>query len=808
MKFMVLVVLFFASAVYSSTPAGLAGDGTSTSPYIINSVDDFNIFCDNNSSVDYWAEGVVTRLDCDIDLDGFSCYDRAIINHQEPANYATPGYQGPYYNGIFKGSGHTISNFQIDIYSHGQAYSGLFAYLSASASVSGLNVQSFNYNIYAQADYISVIAAVNDGTISNCTVTADINSSYGGSYNGLITAVNNGTVTKCVANNYFIIDSASYIGGISGSNSGTISYSAAFLNCCGNNCTGAIAGENTGSIFDCYSQSSVYDNTCAGGICGLSYAGSISRCYHSGPVGGNMDAHPIIGINGAPASDCYYDSSFGGTSSFATPLTNTQMFLPEYLPGLDFSSADGSPAIWIAQPDDFPILFWQASSVTVPSLVGLSYTAAVDTLASSSLVVGQIDYIVSHTVPENTVISHNPSADQTLSAGEAVDLLISSGHPYSSGSGTQIDPYIIDSPDDLTDIAYCPEDLDKHFLLNRDISLAALTFDSALIASEPGQIFDGSFDGNNHKISELNISASSAGKIALFASLGTNAAVTDLTLTNCSIDSGTSATCTAILAGENRGLIQNCRCSGSISSICDSAGIVAYNDFDGSIERSSAFVSITYTGNISSSVGGICASNLSTISRSFADINININGLANCGAICDSSGAQGTIEYTNCRGLIATDRFEQTIAGFCVYNTGFIADCYSLVNIISLPETDAFGFFWNNGGTITRSYCDGNYMTAAGQPLPVNFGSINKAPGNVSSCYYPASLHHNNIAQPLDKIEMYNQNSYLGFNFDQTWTMATGTLPLIRDYLPADIDRNGTVNLTDLTQLATQWLSE
>ena len=129
------------------------------------------------------------------------------------------------YDGTFDGDGHTI---RINISGATDNYQGLFAKISSDGKVHNLHVSG---NIHCSTSrLVGGIAGENDGTISNCWVSADVRSDWHESWSsykakvGGIAGENNGTVEYCcmtgnVANN------DAHVGGLVGCNDGTVRYS-------------------------------------------------------------------------------------------------------------------------------------------------------------------------------------------------------------------------------------------------------------------------------------------------------------------------------------------------------------------------------------------------------------------------------------------------------------------------------------------------------------------------------------------------------------------------------------------------------
>ena len=129
------------------------------------------------------------------------------------------------YDGTFDGDGHTI---RINISGATDNYQGLFAKISSKGKVENLHVSG---NIHCSTSrLVGGIAGENDGTISNCWVSADVRSDWrepSSAYTakvGGIAGENNGTVKYCCMTGNVKNDDAD-VGGLVGDNSGaTISH--------------------------------------------------------------------------------------------------------------------------------------------------------------------------------------------------------------------------------------------------------------------------------------------------------------------------------------------------------------------------------------------------------------------------------------------------------------------------------------------------------------------------------------------------------------------------------------------------------
>jgi len=202
---------------------------------------------------------------------------------------------------------------------------------------------------------------------------------------------------------------------------------------------------------------------------------------------------------------------------------------------------------------------------------------------------------------------------------------------YSGGAGTENDPFIIASVDDLLNMSENPASYDKHFILTENIDLADYIFSNSLIWG-----FSGVFDGNGKKITNLVISQNLM--CGFFGLISSGGEVNNLGIENCSINGlgyvgglvannngGSINTCyvsghvnaTSVYAGGlvglNSGNISNCYASVSVSGSGEVGGLVGYNS--GSISNSYSTGAISGDGNL----GGLVGLDEGTISNSFWD---------------------------------------------------------------------------------------------------------------------------------------------------------------------------------------------
>ena len=195
----------------------------------------------------------------------------------------------PSFSGTFDGKGHTI--FGLAITAEGSTQ-GLFRYLTDTAQVRNLNVQG---RVAPQGSRAQVggIAGSNAGTISGCTFEGEVS---GGDNVGGLVGVNavSGILENCRTQG--IIHGNHFVGGMAGKNSGVI------RSCTNRAEVNSTAQENTVSLSDITMESlinseSVNTVTDIGGIAGNS-SGVIRQCLNLGAVGYQHMGYNIGGIAG------------------------------------------------------------------------------------------------------------------------------------------------------------------------------------------------------------------------------------------------------------------------------------------------------------------------------------------------------------------------------------------------------------------------------------------------------------------------------------------------------------------------------
>lgn len=267
----------------------------SSGQYIIENRDQFMGFL--SGKLDY--DGCTVTLACNIDMN------------------SETAYFGGRFAGTFDGNGYSIQNIEVD--------QGLFPVIQSGAVIKNLHIS----NASMTGEYSAgVIAGRNDGTITKCVVTGNLEATNNMDYTAGIVGVNEGNIEDCVFSGRITAaantaDAEKDIGGIAGRNNGKIQscYTTGSINTKAAVVAG-IAGTNTSreteSIKDCANYMSVEGAYTIAGIVGMN-EGEVADCTNYGTVRQKNNAQEIGEAGGIAAQnelgtirDCYNYAAING----------------------------------------------------------------------------------------------------------------------------------------------------------------------------------------------------------------------------------------------------------------------------------------------------------------------------------------------------------------------------------------------------------------------------------------------------------------------------------------------------------------
>ncbi|MDZ7731442.1 MAG: GLUG motif-containing protein [Natrialbaceae archaeon] len=230
------------------------------------------------------------------------------------------------FTGTFNGSGHTISNLTSN--RSGEFNVSLFGATGGDATIENVGLVDADITGYGT---VGGLVGSNGGTVTDSYATGSVSGGY--RVGGLV-AYNDGIVTDSYAT--ATVTGTEEVGGLIGNNGGTVSETYATGNATatlsgGNDYVGGLVGYNTASVNDSYATGAVSGSFYAGGLVGYSPSGSVTDGYWNNETSGQS-------------------SSYGGTGLTTSEMTG--LAAVGNMSGLAFTDS------WHVT-DSYPALTWQ-----------------------------------------------------------------------------------------------------------------------------------------------------------------------------------------------------------------------------------------------------------------------------------------------------------------------------------------------------------------------------------------------------------------------------------------------------------------
>lgn len=362
-------------------------------------------------------------------------------------------------------------------------------------------------------------------------------------------------------------------------------------------------------------------------------------------------------------------------------------------------------------------------------------------------------------------------------------LVETAGAFSGSGSGTELDPFVITNVDQLQEMEYS---LNAWYELGNDID----AFDTETWNAGAGFVpvgdethpFVGHLQGNGFVISGLYIYRISSNYIGLFAKIGSNATIDNLTLEDPNI---TGNNYTAGLAGYSETSPANTHCSGGYVKGYDYVGGFIGRITSAISDCNALFVEIQahdYVGGLA----GRSGSATNCVSSGLVQANSYIGGLIGYvdGSMENCNSAASVIgTAAKCGGLVGDKRG----AGSTVTN------CYATGSVSG--SDDLGGLF---------GYCDAYPMTVTLCHSTGDVESGSTAGGLIGCLYYSATISNcystGNVTSPAGEVGGLIGRVYY-YDYEVTDCYATGTVSAGGNYVGGLIGYGrstyGSVNISD-----------
>ena len=485
----------------------------------------------------------------------------------------------------------------------------------------------------------------------------------------------------------------------------------------GNN-YGMLAGYNDGRLGNCYSTGSVRGGRRLGGLVGLN-GGNVTHCYSTGTVSGIENSRDIGGLTGhnhGTLNYCYSTCVVSGNERVGglvglNSRTITQYYSTGAVTGVGFvgglvgkNDRDVISCVWdidaSGQTASEGGIGLTTQQMKDPEMLGLNGWA----------------------LDKNWVLDTGNDYPRLVGQGTPGEQIPEPTVGWLNGTGTENNPYIIASRDQLVKITRASALWDKHFELGVHIDLSGLTWSSAVFPT-----FSGTLNGNGFAIRNLSISGTD--HLGFFGLLQQEAQVSSLDLVDVSITATEGDRGNGLFAGENRGTVIDCSSAGTITSGRDTphtgglvgrnfgtlsncysrgtvkagedtgsiGGLVGYNG--GEVEECYSHCSVTGEWD----VGGLVGYNRGRLARCYSTHTVSGNG--SVGGLVGSNREDVANCYSTCR-----VNGEERIGGLVGYNRGSVMRCYS-AGFVSGNEAIG-GLVGSYNGSVVHSVWD---MDTTGQ---------------------------------------------------------------------------------------------
>ena len=499
--------------VLAATPTQLAGAGTQEDPYQISTTDEL-----------FWFAGLVNGTLTDGTTKNTAACAKLTtdITIPDEGYIWTPiGSESAPYTGTFDGADYNIDNLVVNNSSADNQ--GFVGYLGTGGSIKNLTLGTncsvtgslvvggicgYNNGIITDCanngkvdgnnNCVGGVCGYNNGIITDCANSGAVSGSNESEWVGGICGYNKGTITDC-ANSGAVSGSNYYVGGICGqnystitdcTNSGAVSGSYHYV--------GGICGQNNSTITDCANNGRVDGYDSAGGVCGCNASsGTITDCANSGAVTGRTWVGSVCGDNLGTIIDGYWlegtaNAGIGSNRGNGIAISKSKT-------AGEFASGE---VCWLlnGESDEAPVWFQTlgAEGDAVPVLDQTHGTVyAVKDCPNSEP--------TSYTNEGSSIGEHDDIDDDNL-CDHCGGMMTSNNAPEQVESIYQLDSY-----NDLIWFAALvngtlldtPQNSAANAMLTANITIPE-ALEWTPIGSE-SNAYCGTFDGNNHTISGLNI---------------------------------------------------------------------------------------------------------------------------------------------------------------------------------------------------------------------------------------------------------------------------------------------------------------
>ena len=266
------------------------------------------------------------------------------------------GTSGGHFTGSLDGAGRVISGLTINRPT--SDFVGLFGVSGAGSTIRNIGLLGGSVT---GKNTVGGLVGTNSGTITQAYATGPVT---GGVAVGGLVGTNAGTITQAYATG--AASGSSIVGGLVGINQSAIAQAYATGAVSGGTFVGGLTGSvlGSGSVTRAYATGAVTGSSTVGGLAGRSFAGAtITEAYASGAVTGSTSTGGLVGENSGTITGSVWDTQTTGrmagvgtgSATGATGLTTSQARSQAGYASWNFTTE------WFQAGDMRPIGRWQAA---------------------------------------------------------------------------------------------------------------------------------------------------------------------------------------------------------------------------------------------------------------------------------------------------------------------------------------------------------------------------------------------------------------------------------------------------------------
>ena len=604
---------------------------------------------------------------------------------------------------------------------------------------------SYNTGLVTSSIYNvgGIVGQNSSSTVSNSYNTGDVTSTYTGTYG--------------------------YVGGVAGYNSSSItnSYNTGDVTA-SSGCVGGVAGYNTGSatrVNNTYNTGSVSGTSHVGGVVGRNYNGAdVYNSFNTGSVTGTSYIGAIVGYNytnSPTVSNCYW----GGNCALTSAGTNSGGTISKC--SVFSSDSDPETESWYTTTSNWYSSYtWNFSSIWGISQYvndGLPFLRGVGVGAD---------------LPTNY-------DSMWTDSGVTRDTTF-------AGSGTEDDPYLISSAEELAGLAYLTNiststtynNNDVYYLQTADIDVSAYWWDAIGTSTSYTYYFRGHYDGGGYTVSGIY---TPAGSDSTYSYQGLFGYVYGASSTNRAEISNVGVINSNIQGYQYVGGIAGQVYYADITNCYNTSLVTGSGMYVGGVVgfNSSSTVENSYnTGTVTGSdryVGGVVGHNIntSTVTNSYNTGSVTGRDIYVAGVV-GYSGSSSTVSNSYNTGEVTGTRYVGGVVGQNSSST--VSNSYNTGDVTSSSTLFAYtgGVAGYNSSTITNSYNTGS-VTGSGDYVGGVVGYNYKTTARINNTYNTGNVSGTSFVAGIVGYNYDGADVYNSFNTGSV----TGT-----SYIGAIVGRN------------------